>query len=78
MYDVLDPVDTNNSQPKSPQGESVMQRTVNRGLSYVCERVLGRPLDKTEQCSVWDRRPLRSSQVNFLSCYFSARKLTQL
>ncbi|VDL82727.1 unnamed protein product [Nippostrongylus brasiliensis] len=52
-------------QPKSPQVESVLQRTVNRGLSYMCERVLGRPLDKTEQCSVWDRRPLRSSQLRY-------------
>ncbi|VDP13974.1 unnamed protein product [Heligmosomoides polygyrus] len=56
-------VDAAAPQPKSPQGESILQRTVNRGLSYMCERVLGRPLDKTEQCSVWDRRPLRSSQV---------------
>ncbi|KAJ1368855.1 hypothetical protein KIN20_030201 [Parelaphostrongylus tenuis] len=45
--------------------ESTLHRTVNRGLSYVCERVLGRPLDKTEQCSVWDRRPLRSSQLRY-------------
>lgn len=34
-----------------------------RGLSALCERVLGKPLDKTEQCSVWDRRPLRDLQV---------------
>ncbi|KAE9420357.1 hypothetical protein Angca_004912 [Angiostrongylus cantonensis] len=45
--------------------ESVVQRSANRGLSYICERVLGRPLDKTEQCSVWDRRPLRSSQLRY-------------
>ncbi|CAJ0608169.1 unnamed protein product [Cylicocyclus nassatus] len=50
---------------KAQQNESVVQRTVNRGLSYMCERVLGRPLDKTEQCSVWDRRPLRSSQLRY-------------
>lgn len=35
----------------------------NKGLSYICEKILGRPLDKTEQCSVWDRRPLRNLQV---------------
>ncbi|PIO64830.1 hypothetical protein TELCIR_13524 [Teladorsagia circumcincta] len=46
-------------------GKLFAERTVNRGLSYVCERVLGRPLDKTEQCSVWDRRPLRSSQLRY-------------
>ncbi|PIO63585.1 hypothetical protein TELCIR_14809 [Teladorsagia circumcincta] len=62
FLDIADPIAP---PPKSPQGESVLQRTVNRGLSYVCERVLGRPLDKTEQCSVWDRRPLRSSQLRY-------------
>ncbi|KAK6732550.1 hypothetical protein RB195_016739 [Necator americanus] len=59
------PTETTAPPPKGQQGESVMQRTVNRGLSYMCERVLGRPLDKTEQCSVWDRRPLRSSQLRY-------------
>uniref|UniRef100_A0A915PK19 3'-5' exonuclease domain-containing protein n=1 Tax=Setaria digitata TaxID=48799 RepID=A0A915PK19_9BILA len=36
-----------------------------RGLSALCERVLGEPLDKTEQCSVWDRRPLRDLQLRY-------------
>ncbi|KAL3993826.1 3'-5' exonuclease family protein [Acanthocheilonema viteae] len=36
-----------------------------RGLSALCERVLGKPLDKTEQCSVWDRRPLRDLQLRY-------------
>lgn len=35
-----------------------------KGLSTLCERLLGKKLDKTEQCSVWDRRPLRANQVN--------------
>lgn len=69
-------MDVNAAQPKVQQGESVMQRTVNRGLSYMCERVLGRPLDKTEQCSVWDRRPLRSSQVGFFFRFFGVIFLT--
>ncbi|EJD74851.1 3'-5' exonuclease [Loa loa] len=36
-----------------------------RGLSALCKRVLGKPLDKTEQCSVWDRRPLRDLQLRY-------------
>lgn len=36
-----------------------------KGLSALCERILGSPLDKTEQCSVWDRRPLRSLQIRY-------------
>ncbi|VDO59322.1 unnamed protein product [Onchocerca flexuosa] len=36
-----------------------------RGLSALCERVLDKPLDKTEQCSVWDRRPLRDLQLRY-------------
>uniref|UniRef100_A0A183CV59 3'-5' exonuclease domain-containing protein n=1 Tax=Gongylonema pulchrum TaxID=637853 RepID=A0A183CV59_9BILA len=36
-----------------------------KGLSALCERVLGKQLDKSEQCSVWDRRPLRSLQLRY-------------
>jgi hypothetical protein len=32
------------------------------GLSRLCEYYLGKPLDKAQQCSFWDRRPLSESQ----------------
>uniref|UniRef100_A0A914QTD9 3'-5' exonuclease domain-containing protein n=1 Tax=Panagrolaimus davidi TaxID=227884 RepID=A0A914QTD9_9BILA len=35
------------------------------GLASVCARVLGKKLDKSEQCSVWDRRPLRKTQLRY-------------
>ena len=34
-----------------------------RGLAGLCQAVLGRRLDKTEQVSDWLRRPLRQSQT---------------
>ncbi|CAG9538485.1 unnamed protein product [Cercopithifilaria johnstoni] len=45
-------------------GENPLLKEI-RGLSALCERVLGKPLDKTEQCSVWDRRPLRDLQLRY-------------
>lgn len=33
------------------------------GLSTLCQLMLGKPLDKSEQCSQWARRPLRKLQV---------------
>ena len=35
------------------------------GLGLVCATWLGRRLDKQEQCSDWDRRPLSASQVAY-------------
>ncbi|XP_036117554.1 exonuclease mut-7 homolog [Molossus molossus] len=34
-----------------------------RGLSLLVQQVLGKPLDKTQQLSNWDRRPLREEQL---------------
>uniref|UniRef100_A0A0K0FUQ5 3'-5' exonuclease domain-containing protein n=1 Tax=Strongyloides venezuelensis TaxID=75913 RepID=A0A0K0FUQ5_STRVS len=37
------------------------------GLSRLCKLILGKELEKIEQCSVWDRRPLRISQIRYAS-----------
>lgn len=34
-----------------------------RGLSLLVQQVLGRPLDKAQQLSNWDRRPLSEEQL---------------
>ena len=35
------------------------------GLSLLVEQCLGRPLDKCQQLSDWERRPLREEQVRY-------------
>ncbi|KAG0284748.1 Exonuclease mut-7 [Linnemannia gamsii] len=35
------------------------------GLSGLLARLCGHKLDKTEQCSLWEQRPLTSSQLNY-------------
>lgn len=34
-----------------------------RGLSLLVQQVLGKPLDKAQQLSNWDRRPLSEGQL---------------
>ncbi|XP_068105069.1 exonuclease mut-7 homolog [Hyperolius riggenbachi] len=43
-------------------GEEGVRQT-EKGLSLLVKEVLGKPLDKTEQLSNWDKRPLREDQV---------------
>ncbi|NXN99961.1 MUT7 Exonuclease, partial [Rhinopomastus cyanomelas] len=38
-------------------------RQPEKGLSLLVQRVLGKPLDKTEQLSNWEKRPLREEQI---------------
>ncbi|XP_041098570.1 exonuclease mut-7 homolog isoform X2 [Polyodon spathula] len=47
---------------RSPDG---LKGSAEKGLSLLVQLVLGKPLDKTEQLSNWERRPLRPSQVYY-------------
>ncbi|KAM9207587.1 exonuclease mut-7 homolog isoform 3-T6 [Dugong dugon] len=40
-----------------------------RGLSLLVQQVLGKPLDKAEQLSNWDLRPLREEQLIYADAY---------
>ena len=44
---------------------SVGNKKEERGLSELVKQCLGKPLDKAQQMSDWERRPLRDSQINY-------------
>ena len=41
-----------------------------RGLSALVMRYLGKPLDKSQQLSDWEKRPLRVEQVKYAGMWF--------
>ena len=59
-------------QSMAGKAEPKLRRT---GLSRACEHFLGKPLDKSEQCSLWTARPLTKEQRVYAVCHLKSRKL---
>ncbi|XP_036605493.1 exonuclease mut-7 homolog isoform X1 [Trichosurus vulpecula] len=48
---------------QEPSSITKSPRQAEKGLSLLVQNLLGKPLDKTEQLSNWEKRPLREEQI---------------
>lgn len=61
--------------PHAIRIDSTVTATKDKGLSELVRLCLGKALNKSEQCSNWERRPLRSAQMLYAGEQHSTMRL---
>ncbi|XP_069097516.1 exonuclease mut-7 homolog isoform X2 [Pleurodeles waltl] len=59
---------TVDAMPELPSSSIGGYKQPEKGLSLLVQHVLGKPLDKTQQLSDWEKRPLREEQILYAAC----------